>query len=456
MLNVIVLAAGLGKRMHSQRPKVLQPLAGRPMLAHVLDTARALMPQRLIVVYGHGGDLVQAAFPQPDLLWAEQAQQLGTGHAVASALPWLADGSALILYGDCPLIAPATLQQLIAASAGDKLAVLTVELADPTGYGRIVRNDDGQMIAIVEQKDASPAEQAIKEINSGIMVAPVARLREWLPQLSNNNAQGEYYLTDIVTLAHQAGLGITSVTIHSPTEAAGINDKQQLAQLERAYQLRAAEKLMRDGVTLIDPARFDLRGTLQHGRDVEIDIDVIIEGQVIVGDNVKIGPYVRLKDVTLGDNVVIRSHSVLEGSSIGANSDAGPFARIRPECVLGEKVHVGNFVELKKASLGDETKVGHLTYLGDATVGARVNVSAGVITCNYDGANKFPTVIGDDAFIGSDSQLIAPLRIGDRAYIAAGSTISQDAPAEALTICRARDQRSILRWRRPVKQPKPQ
>lgn len=451
-LNVIILAAGQGKRMNSRLPKVLQPLAGKPMLGHVLDAGRALAAERLVVVYGHGGEQVQAAFHgQVDVRWAHQAQQLGTGHAVAQALPECSEGVALILYGDCPLITPATLQGLLAAAGSDKLAVLTAIMDNPSGYGRIVRNEAGQVVSIVEQKDASPAQLAIREINTGFIAAPLARLREWLPQLKNANAQGEYYLTDVIAMAVAHGVEVAGLVAADAWEAAGVNDKRQLAELERVYQRQQADKLLAAGVTLIDPARFDLRGTISHGQDVEIDINVVLEGQIRLGDGVKLGPNVYLKNVTLGDGVIVKANTVIEDSTVGAGSDIGPFARIRPDSVLGEKVHIGNFVELKKARLGNGTKAGHLAYLGDAVIGERVNVSAGVITCNYDGANKFVTTIGNDAFIGTDTQLVAPVTIAERAYIAAGSTITLDAPADALTICRARGQKSLPGWKRPSK-----
>ncbi|MEH6459935.1 bifunctional UDP-N-acetylglucosamine diphosphorylase/glucosamine-1-phosphate N-acetyltransferase GlmU [Chitinimonas sp. JJ19] len=451
-LNVIILAAGQGKRMNSRLPKVLQPLAGKPMLGHVLDAGRALAAERLVVVYGHGGEQVQAAFHgQVDVRWAHQAQQLGTGHAVAQALPECSEGVALILYGDCPLITPATLQGLLDTAGSDKLAVLTAIMDNPSGYGRIVRNEAGQVVSIVEQKDASPAQLAIREINTGFIAAPLARLREWLPQLKNANAQGEYYLTDVIAMAVAHGVEVAGLVAADAWEAAGVNDKRQLAELERVYQRQQADKLLAAGVTLIDPARFDLRGTISHGQDVEIDINVVLEGQIRLGDGVKLGPNVYLKNVTLGNGVIVKANTVIEDSTVGAGSDIGPFARIRPDSVLGEKVHIGNFVELKKARLGSGTKAGHLAYLGDAVIGERVNVSAGVITCNYDGANKFVTTIGDDAFIGTDTQLVAPVTIAERAYIAAGSTITLDAPADALTICRARGQKSLPGWKRPSK-----
>lgn len=451
-LNVIILAAGQGKRMNSRLPKVLQPIAGHPMLAHVITAARQLQADRLVVVYGHGGEQVQAAFAgQPDLAWAHQAQQLGTGHAVAQALGCCDEGVAIILYGDCPLISPVTLKRLLALTEHGQMAVLTAEMADPTGYGRIVRNEHGNVVGIVEQKDATDVQRRIREINTGFMAVPVRHLRSWLPQLKNANAQGEYYLTDIVAMAVAQHVEVAALMIDDPNEAAGVNDKRQLAALERIYQQQQADRLLAGGVTLLDPSRFDLRGTVEFGQDVQIDVNCVLEGHVKLGNGVRIGPNVYLKDVTLGDDVVIKANTVIESSVIGARSDLGPFARIRPDSVLGEQVHIGNFVEVKKSILGDGTKAGHLAYLGDAVIGERVNVSAGVITCNYDGANKFTTTIGNDAFIGSDTQLIAPVTIEDRAYVAAGSTITSDAPADALTICRARGQKSFAGWSRPVK-----
>jgi bifunctional UDP-N-acetylglucosamine pyrophosphorylase/glucosamine-1-phosphate N-acetyltransferase len=450
-LNIVVLAAGQGKRMNSRLPKVLQPLAGRPMLHHVLASARKLIPARLVVVFGHSGEQVKAAIPDTDVIWAHQAEQLGTGHAVAQAMPHCADGTVLVLYGDCPLITASTLERLLLAAGGNRLAILTDTLDDASGYGRIVRDGDGRVIKIVEQKDADETERAIREFNTGFIAASVHMLQQWLPRLKNANAQGEYYLTDIVALAVADGVAVNTVTPAHTGEADGVNDKRQLALLERAFQRRAADRLMAGGVTLIDPARFDLRGEVEHGQDVEIDINVILEGRIQLGNGVKIGPNCCLRNVSLGDNVVLRANTIIEDSVVGAGSDLGPFARVRPDSVLGEKVHIGNFVELKKARLGNGSKAGHLAYLGDAVIGERVNISAGVITCNYDGANKHMTTIGDDAFVGTDSQLVAPVTIESGAYIAAGSTITKTAPANVLTICRARDQRSIAGWQKPRK-----
>lgn len=452
-LSVIVLAAGKGTRMKSRLPKVLQPLAGRPLLAHVLDAASALGGKGITVVYGHGGEQVRACFPVEGLAWVEQAEQKGTGHAVQVALPQLpAEGRTLILYGDVPLIRLQTLQDLVAkVGDGRCLSLLTLEMADPIGYGRILRDAEGRVQRIVEQKDGTPAELAVREVNTGIFCVPNALLHAWLPKLRNDNKQGEYYLTDIIGLAAAEGVAIHTMPAPQSWEVEGVNDKLQLASLERQHQRNQAEALMRAGVTLLDPARFDLRGTLEHGQDVEIDVNVVIEGRVRLGDGVRIGPNVLLRNAVLGDGVVVKANTVIEDSEVGAGSDLGPFARLRPDSVLGENVHVGNFVELKKARLAKGAKVGHLAYLGDAVIGERVNVSAGVITCNYDGANKHVTTIQDDAFIGSDTQLVAPVTIERGAYVAAGSTITKTAPAGALTICRARDQKSVPGWKRPVK-----
>lgn len=451
-LSVVVLAAGKGTRMKSRLPKVLQPLAGRPLLAHVLDAAAAL-GARTTVVYGHGGEQVLQAFSGRGVGWVEQAEQKGTGHAVQMALPQLpAQGRTLILYGDVPLIRPQTLQRLVdMVQDARSLSLLTLVMADPTGYGRILRDTQGRVQRIVEQKDGNPAELAVREVNTGIFCVPNALLHDWLPKLRNDNKQGEYYLTDIIGLASAAGVAVHTAQPQLACEVEGVNDKLQLAALERQHQRNQAEDLMRAGVTLLDPARFDLRGTLEHGQDVEIDVNVVIEGRVHLGNGVKIGPNVVLRNAVLGDDVVVKASTVIEDSEVGAGSDIGPFARLRPDSVLGEKVHVGNFVELKKARLANGAKVGHLAYLGDAVIGERVNVSAGVITCNYDGANKHVTTIGDDAFIGTDTQLVAPVTIERGAFIAAGSTITKTAPADALTICRARDQKSIPGWKRPVK-----
>lgn len=451
-LHIVILAAGQGTRMRSALPKVLQPLAGQPMLAHVLDGARALSPAAIHVVVGHGAEAVQAAFADQQVTWVEQAEQLGTGHAVAQAMPGIPDGAqVLVLYGDVPLVTPDTLQRLLKAAAGG-CAVLSVRAADPTGYGRILRGQgDGRVAGIVEHKDASDSERAISEINTGLLAADAQRLRAWLGALGNDNAQGEYYLTDIVAMAAADGEPAAAVVAGSESEVAGVNNRAQLAVAEREVQRRQAAALLASGVTLADPARIDVRGQVVAGRDVFIDINAVLEGTVTLGDNVHIGPGCHLKDVQLGDGTQVHAHCVLEDAVVGADCSIGPFARLRPGTRLKGSNRIGNFVETKKAVLDEGAKAGHLAYLGDATVGKRVNISAGVITCNYDGANKHPTVIGDDAFVGTDSQLVAPVTLGDRAYIAAGSTITKDAPGDALTICRARGQKSLPGWKQPTK-----
>jgi bifunctional UDP-N-acetylglucosamine pyrophosphorylase/glucosamine-1-phosphate N-acetyltransferase len=420
------------------------------MLAHVIDTARALRPAGIHLVYGHGGDQVRAAFQgQGDLSWAEQEQRLGTGHAVQQAMPGVPqDARVLVLYGDVPLIQAATLQRLL--DAPGRLAVLVADMDDPTGYGRIVRDASGKVAAIVEHKDASEAQRAITEGNTGILAVPANRLADWMSRLSNNNAQGEYYLTDVIEMAVSDGLLVATAQPHDPLEVQGANDRKQLAELERHYQLREGRRLMAQGVTLRDPARFDVRGEVTVGRDVLIDINVILEGRVIIEDNVVIGPNCVIKDSTLRKGVVVKANSHLDGAVMGEGSDAGPFARLRPGSVLGARAHVGNFVELKNAKMGDDAKAGHLAYLGDAVIGARSNIGAGAITCNYDGANKYQTTIGEDVFIGSNNSLIAPVTIGDGSNTAAGSTINQDVDKSQLAVARAR-QRNIDGWKRPVK-----
>lgn len=449
-MNIVILAAGMGKRMQSALPKVLHPLAGKPLLGHVIDTARQLAPTQLCVIYGHGGDAVPKAFAGQGLSFALQEPQLGTGHAVMQAVPHLDDGApTLVLYGDVPLTTAASLQRLLDAAGQDKLGVLTVTLDNPTGYGRIVR-EDGQIKRIVEQKDASEAERAIREVNTGIIVAPTARLRQWLAKLSNNNAQGEYYLTDVFAAAAAEFTPAEMVLVADPIEAEGANDPWQLAQLERAWQLRAARALCEQGVQLIDPNRLDQRGRVRAGHDVRIDANVILEGEVELGDGVSIGPFVRLKDVVLGPGTEVRAHCDLEGVVAEGAVQIGPFARLRPGTVLADGVHIGNFVETKKAVLGVGSKANHLTYLGDATIGSGVNVGAGVITCNYDGVNKSQTVIGDGVFVGSNSALVAPLEIGDGATIGAGSVITRSAPAGKLSVARVR-QETVEGWKRPGK-----
>ncbi len=449
-LHVIILAAGEGKRMRSSRPKVLQPIAGQPMLAQVIAAARALDPAGIHIVYGHGGDQVRAAFAdQADLHWAEQAQQLGTGHAVEQAMPQVPDAATvLVLYGDVPLIRSETLQRLLAAPG--RLAVLVAELDDPTGYGRIVRDAEGRVAAIVEHKDANDEQRRLRAVNTGIIAAESTALKRWLSHLSNDNAQGEYYLTDVFAAAASEFSAAEIVLVSEAIEAEGANDPWQLAQLERAFQLRQARAICAQGARLLDPARFDQRGTVSVGRDVEIDVDVVLEGDVELGDGVSIGPFTRLKDVKLGAGTLVRAHCDLEGVVTEGAAQIGPYARLRPGTVLADGVHIGNFVETKKASLGVGSKANHLTYLGDAVIGSGVNIGAGTITCNYDGVNKTTTTIEDGAFIGSNSALVAPVTIGRNATIGAGSVIGKDAPADALTVARARQQ-TLEGWQRPKK-----
>ena len=449
-LHVVILAAGEGKRMKSSLPKVLQQVAGRPMLAHVIDTARALQPAGIHVVHGHGGDQVQAAFAdQGDLVWAEQARQLGTGHAVQQAMPGVPDGArVLVMYGDAPLFTATTLRQLL--DAGGRLALLAAELEDPTGYGRIVRDAQGNVAAVVEEKDASDEQRAIDLVNTGVIAADATALKGWLARLSNNNAQGEYYLTDVAAMAAEDYAAAELVVVADPRETEGANDPWQLAQLERAFQQRAVRALCLQGARVADPARLDIRGEVVVGRDVEIDVDVVLEGRVELGDGVRIGPFTRLRDVVLGPGTRVRAHCDLEGARTEGAATIGPFARLRPGTVLSDGVHVGNFVEAKNTRLGAGSKANHLTYLGDALVGAKVNIGAGTITCNYDGVNKSTTTIGDGAFIGSNSALVAPVVIGQGATIGAGSVIGNDAAPGKLTVARAR-QVTIEGWQRPQK-----
>lgn len=449
-LNVVILAAGEGKRMRSSRPKVLQPIAARPMLAHVIDAARALSPAAIHIVHGHEGAAVRAAFADDaDLRWVEQAQRLGTGHAVAQAMPGIGDDArVLVLYGDVPLLRPETLHALLAAEGA--LAVLVAELDDPTGYGRIVRDADGRVAAIVEERDADADQKRIRTVNTGLVVADAATLRRWLAALSNSNAQGEYYLTDIFAMAASAFTPARMVQVSDAQEIEGANDLWQLARLERAFQLRAARALCERGVRLADPARLEQRGTVRVGREVEIDIDVVLEGRVELGDGVRIGPFTRLRDVTLGPGTQVKAHCDLEGVVCAANARIGPYARLRPGTDLADGAHVGNFVELKNTRLGPGSKANHLSYLGDALVGARVNIGAGTITCNYDGVNKSQTIIGDDAFIGSNSALVAPVEVGEGATLGAGTVLTKPAPANHLTVARAR-QTTIEGWQRPKK-----
>jgi bifunctional UDP-N-acetylglucosamine pyrophosphorylase/glucosamine-1-phosphate N-acetyltransferase len=452
-MNVVILAAGKGKRMRSDLPKVLHPIAGKPMLAHVLDTARKLGAARICVVYGHGGEQVREALAADDLTWARQEPQLGTGHAVLQALPHLDPAApTLVLYGDVPLTRADTLVRLLKVSHGGTLALLTVSLPNPHGYGRIVRAD-GKVIRIVEEKDADDAERAIKEVNTGILVAPTAALARWLPGLGNSNAQGEYYLTDIVGLAVNEGVAVEAVQPDHAWEVEGVNSKLQLAALERIHQHNIAEALMEQGVTLADPGRIDVRGQLACGRDVSIDVNCVFEDTVALEDGVSIGPNCVLKNVVVKAGARLHAFCHVEGAEVGPKSVVGPYARLRPGAQLGTDVHVGNFVEIKNSTIADHSKANHLAYVGDATVGSRVNIGAGTITCNYDGANKFRTVIEDDAFIGSDTQLVAPVTVGRGATLGAGTTLTKDAPAGELTISRAR-QATVPGWKRPVKQKK--
>jgi bifunctional UDP-N-acetylglucosamine pyrophosphorylase/glucosamine-1-phosphate N-acetyltransferase len=449
-LDIVILAAGQGTRMRSALPKVLHPVAGNSMLGHVIHSARQLSPEGIHVVIGHGAEAVRERLQAPDLNFVMQAQQLGTGHAVAQALPDLKSDTVLILYGDVPLIEVDTLKRLLALASPERIGLLTVELADPTGYGRIVRDEQNRVTAIVEHKDATEAQKAITEGNTGILAVPAKWLAEWLGRLSNHNAQGEYYLTDVIAMAVSDGLVVATVQPQDPMEVQGANDRRQLAELERHYQYKEARRLMALGVTLRDPARFDVRGEVTVGRDVLIDVNVVLEGKVVIEDDVVIGANCVIKDSILRKGAMVKANSHLEGAVMGEGSDAGPFARLRPGSELGAKAHVGNFVELKNARLGEGAKAGHLSYLGDAQIGARTNIGAGTITCNYDGANKHLTTLGEDVFIGSNNSLVAPVDISSGATTAAGSTITQNIPAEQLGVARAR-QRNIEGWKRPVK-----
>lgn len=452
-LNVVVLAAGQGKRMYSNLPKVLHPLAGQPMLTHVLDTARSLGATPICVVYGHGGETVRDTLSAPGLTWARQDPQLGTGHAVLQALPHLdPDRPTLVLYGDVPLIRAETLRTLIAAAGSDALALLTVELANPHGYGRIVRVN-GAVSRIVEEKDADDAERAIRETNTGILVAPTTALQRWLPGLGNRNAQGEYYLTDIVALAVAEGMAVHAAHPEGEWEVQGVNNKAQLAALERIHQRNIASRLLESGVTLADPDRLDVRGELICGPDVSIDVGCVFEGRVELAAGVVVGPHCVLKNTTVGPGTRIQAFCHLEQAQVGPANAIGPYARLRPGADLGRDVHIGNFVEVKNSTVADYSKANHLAYVGDATIGQRVNIGAGTITCNYDGVNKHRTVIEDDAFIGSDSQLVAPVTVGRGATIGAGTTLTRNAPPEQLTVSRPK-QISIAAWTRPTKQRK--
>ncbi|MEQ1488005.1 MAG: bifunctional UDP-N-acetylglucosamine diphosphorylase/glucosamine-1-phosphate N-acetyltransferase GlmU [Methylotenera sp.] len=450
-LNIVILAAGKGTRMHSSKPKVLHEIGAKPILAHVIDCAKALNPLKIIVVYGYGGDTVREAFAHENITWVNQAEQLGTGHAVQQASPHLDnDADTLILLGDVPLVDIQACKQLI-EQADKKLVIQSFNKDDPTGYGRIVRAATHNVLAIVEHKDATELQRKIVEVNTGIMAMPTQHLIKWLSQLTNNNAQGEYYLTDIVALAVAQSVDVIAEITPDEWSVTGINSKTDLAQIERIYQTRVAQQLLQQGVTLKDPARLDVRGVLNCGQDVQIDVNCLFEGVVTLGDNVKIGANCVIKNAVIATGSHIAPFTHIDDSKIGENSRIGPFARLRPGTVLQSETHVGNFVELKNAQVDIGSKINHLSYVGDATIGKNVNIGAGTITCNYDGANKFRTVIEDGAFIGSDTQLIAPVTIGANATIAAGSTITKDAPADALTFCRAKEQKSIVGWKRPVK-----
>ena len=454
-MNIVILAAGMGKRMNSDLPKVLHPLAGKSLLGHVVDTARTLDPQRLVVVYGHGGEQVQAAFAgQTDVQWALQSPQLGTGHAVAQAVPMLVDDvPTLILYGDVPLVKASTLQRLAEAAQGGKLALLSQHVADPTGYGRVVRDAAGNVSRIVEQKDADAETLKINEVNTGILVCPTGPLKRWLTALKNDNAQGEYYLTDVIAAAVADGTGVVTAHPDAEWETLGVNSKTQLAFLERRHQRNLADRLTDSGVMLSDPDRIDIRGTLECSRDVSIDVGCVFEGTVRLGKGVKIGPNCVLKDCTLADGTQVQAMSVIDSAEVGAQGRIGPFARLRPGTKLGEDSHIGNFVELKNATTGTGSKINHLSYVGDAEIGSRVNIGAGTITCNYDGVNKHKTIIEDDVFVGSDSQLVAPVTVRRGATLAAGTTLTREAPADSLTLSRV-PQTTKSEWKRPQRKTK--
>lgn len=452
-MNIVILAAGMGKRMNSDLPKVLHSLAGQPLLSHVLLTARSLNPKRLIVVYGHGGEEVQKRITGNDLVFVRQQPQLGTGHAVMQAISLLDESvPTLVLYGDVPLIGQASLLRLVEAAGMDKLGILTAELDDPAGYGRIIRQN-GKINRIVEQKDGNSDELAVTEINTGIMVIPTVPLKRWLSSLSNNNAQGEYYLTDIVGKAVEEQIEVTSAQPDAIWETLGVNSKRQLAELERIYQKNMAEALLDKGVGLADPRRIDIRGSLTCGRDVFIDVNCIFEGHVVLADGVSIGANCVVRDCDIGKNAEVRPFCHLEGAKIGSASLIGPYARLRPGAELGDEVHIGNFVEIKNSQIASHSKANHLAYVGDSSVGARVNIGAGAITCNYDGANKHKTVIEDDVFIGTNCELVAPVKVGSGATVGAGTTLTKDVPAGSLTVSRAK-QTTINDWKRPEKEKK--
>ena len=449
-LSVVILAAGKGTRMYSDLPKVLHPIAGKPMVKHVIDTAKQLGAHNIHLVYGHGGDLMQQRLANEPVNWVLQTEQLGTGHAMQQAAPFFADDeNILMLYGDAPLITKATLEKLIAAKPDKGIALLTVVLDNPTGYGRILRKN-GNVVGIVEQKDANAEQLKIQEVNTGVMVSDGASFKKWLTQLDNNNAQGEYYMTDVIALANRDGCQVAAVQAADLMEVEGANNRLQLVALEQYFQQKQARELLLAGVMLLDPNSFKLRGELTHGKDVEIDMNVILKGKVRLGNRVKIGAGCVITNCDIGDDVEIKPYSVLEDASVGANAAIGPFSRLRPGAELAENTHVGNFVEIKKAQIGKGSKVNHLTYVGDAEIGKDCNIGAGVITCNYDGANKFKTIIGDNVFIGSDSQLVAPVTIESGATIGAGSTIRDDVRHDELVTTRV-PQKHIQGWERPKK-----
>lgn len=450
-LNIVILAAGKGTRMQSDLPKVLHAVGGKPILHHVIDAARQLQPQNITVVYGFGGELVQQQTPGSDLRWVLQAEQLGTGHAVQQALPGLPpEGKTLILLGDVPLVDVDACRAML-ASADQQLVVQTFIKSDPTGYGRIVRNARDEVVGIVEHKDASETQRQIQEVNTGIMAMPNAQMKTWLGKITNQNAQKEYYLTDIISLSVLEGRPVLPYVVEDAWSVTGINSKLDLQQIEREFQQRQAKSLMTQGVTLLDAQRIDIRGALKCGRDVVIDINCVFEGNVILDDGVHIGPHCVIRNATIAEGTQLAAFTHVDQANIGKDSKIGPFARLRPGTQLAAETHIGNFVEIKNATIGIGSKVNHLSYVGDASIGAHVNIGAGVITCNYDGANKHKTVIEDHVFVGSDTQLVAPVTVSHGATIAAGSTITKDVPAETLTLCRAREQRSIQGWKRPQK-----
>jgi bifunctional UDP-N-acetylglucosamine pyrophosphorylase / glucosamine-1-phosphate N-acetyltransferase len=450
-LNIVILAAGKGTRMHSNTPKVLHKIGGAAILAHVITCAKALKPQKIIVVYGFGGEIVREAFAHEDIIWVNQAEQHGTGHAVQQAVPHLDDAAnTLILLGDVPLVSAEACQKLI-DQAQNKLAILSFNKPDPTGYGRIIRAPQGNVTAIIEHKDATEAQRKIVEVNTGIMAMPSTQLKSWLSRLSNNNAQGEYYLTDIVEFAVQDKVAVVAEITDDEWSVTGINSKTDLAQIEREHQSRIAQQLLLQGVTLRDPARLDVRGNLTCGRDVEIDVNCVFEGDVILGDKVTIAANCVIKNATILNGAQILPFTHIDDAKIGENSRIGPYARLRPGTILQSNTHVGNFVELKNAQIDTGSNINHLSYVGDAAIGKNVNIGAGTITCNYDGANKHRTVIEDGVFVGSDTQLIAPVTIGKDATIAAGSTITKNVPAGGLTVCREKEQKTYPNWKRPLK-----